>query len=199
MSKPELSFATGDLLDIKGLLYQPHFLSATEQGRILAEIDARPWQYGLKRRVQHYGYQYDYKSRRIDRSMHLGPLPSFAVEVAELLIAKSLITQMPDQAIINEYLPGQGISAHVDCEPCFGETISTVSLGWAYEMEFSHTELPDMTKSILLEVGSALVMSDEARHIWRHGIRGRKQDRGVPRQRRVSFTFRNVLLDTAAG
>lgn len=193
MCKPEATVDAGVVTGINGLRYLPDFLSATEQVRILAEIDARPWQYGLKRRVQHYGYQYDYRARRIDHSMHLGPLPSFAVELAELLIARSLITQMPDQAIINEYLPGQGIAAHVDCEPCFGATISTVSLESACDMEFIRIEPSAATKSISLSPGSALVMSGDARYQWRHGIRARKQDRGVPRQRRVSITLRNVL------
>jgi hypothetical protein len=49
-------------------------------------------------------------------------------------------------------------------------------------------------RSMLLEPGSALVLKDTARYRWRHRIRARTSDHGVPRGRRVSLTFRNVIL-----
>ncbi|MBY0227905.1 MAG: alpha-ketoglutarate-dependent dioxygenase AlkB, partial [Gemmataceae bacterium] len=97
------------------------------------------------------------------------------------------------QLIINEYLPGQGISAHVDCEPCFKDTIVTVSLGWTYEMDFIRVADGE-TRSALLSRGSALVMRGEGRYLWMHRIKARLRDQGVMRQRRVSLTFRNVIL-----
>ncbi len=172
-------------------------LSPQEQESILREVDLRPWRNDLKRRVQHYGYLYDYKARQVDRSMYLGPLPAFATPVAQRLLECSLMTQVPDQLIVNEYLPGQGITAHVDCEPCFGEQIAMVSLGWAYEMEFIHADTRE-TRAILLAPGSGVAISGEARHQWLHQIRSRKSDRGIPRKRRVSLTFRNVILDSTA-
>ncbi len=178
---------------INGLTYWPVFLTPQEQETLLAAVDARPWQNDLKRRVQHYGYRYDYKARRIDLSMRIGELPDFAVPVAQRLVHDGLMTQIPDQLIVNEYEPGQGISAHIDCEPCFGPSIVTVSLGWAYEMDFIHAHTHE-TKTILLAKGSALGMTGEARYQWRHRIRARRSDRGSPRKRRVSLTFRNVVL-----
>src|SRR3974377_1475723 len=97
---------------------------------VLHEIDLMPWRSDLKRKVQHYGYRYDYKARRVDPSMYLGELPPFAVAIADKLVRDNLMTQMSHQLIVNEYLPGQGITAHIDCEPCFGERISMISLGW---------------------------------------------------------------------
>lgn len=184
-----------DFLGIKGLCYCRGLLNQAEQVRVLREIDSYPWLGVLKRRVQHYGYRYDYKARRVDQSMYLGILPSFALDVAKVLLDRNLIAQMPDQAIVNEYNPGQGISAHVDCEPCFSDTIVTVSFGWAYEMEFSRRDAREEKLSLLLEPGSALVMRSDARYGWLHEIKARKSDRGVARKRRVSLTFRNVLLN----
>lgn len=64
-------------------------------------------------------------------------------------------------------------------------------------MDFLHT-VSDAKISILLEPNSILVMSGEARYQWKHGIAKRKKDRyqGVilKRSRRVSFTFRKMLL-----
>jgi alkylated DNA repair dioxygenase AlkB len=178
---------------IEGMTYVCDFMSLHEQEAVEREVDLQPWRADLKRRVQHYGYRYDYKARRVDRSMFLGALPPFAIPVASKLVEQSLFRQLPDQLIVNEYLPGQGITAHVDCEPCFSENIAMVSLGWAYEMEFIHSETKDV-RAILLAPGSALVISGEARYDWLHQIKARKSDHGIPRRRRVSLTFRNVLL-----
>lgn len=180
-------------LGVSGLTYCRAFLAPEDQTRILAEVDGRPWLTDLKRRVQHYGYKYDYRARKIDPSMYVGPLPPFALEVAQQLIHQELIDEVPDQLIVNEYEPGQGITAHIDCAPCFKNTIVTVSLGSAYEMDFLSVESGEI-RSILLELGSALVMQDEARYQWMHRIQARRSDKGRPRGRRVSLTFRNVIL-----
>jgi alkylated DNA repair dioxygenase AlkB len=182
-----------DDLGLQGLTYHRGFLSPDEQRRILGEVDVRPWRDDLRRRVQHYGYKYDYKARAVDAAMYVGALPEFAVEVAARLVNQGLIEEMPDQVIVNEYLPGQGITAHVDCAPCFKNTIVTVSLGSVYEIDFISLATGEV-RSTLLELGSALAMRDEARYRWMHRIQARKSDRGIRRSRRVSLTFRNVIL-----
>lgn len=181
---------------IEGMTYLSAFMTRTEENAVLQEIDRQPWRDDLKRRVQHYGYLYDYKARRIDPSMFLGPLPAFVMPLAQRLVERCVFDRLPDQLIVNEYLPGQGISAHVDCEPCFGGTIAMMSLGWTYEMDFIHTQTREI-RTVLLERGSVLVIRGEARYDWLHQIKARRSDRGIPRQRRVSLTFRNVLLNSA--
>ena len=183
-----------DYLGIQGLVYLPGVLTPEEQVKVLAEIDKMPWQDDLKRRVQHYGYKYDYKARAVNRSMYVGRLPPFAIEVVQQLMSHGLISGFPDQLIVNEYQAGQGISAHVDCEPCFKDTIVTVSLGSTYEMDFISLESREVC-STLLEPGSALVLGRAGRYQWMHRIRARKSDHGVPRGRRVSLTYRNVILN----
>src|SRR5262245_53933961 len=75
---------------IEGLVYIPDLLAPAAQPQLLREIDAQPWMTDLRRRVQHYGYRYDYRSRSVDRSMRLGDLPGWAVAVAELLQGRRL-------------------------------------------------------------------------------------------------------------
>jgi alkylated DNA repair dioxygenase AlkB len=179
---------------VPGLAYLPNFLSAEDQVSILNEVDARTWQNDLKRRVQHYGYKYNYKARSIDLSMFVGPLPPFAVEVGRRLVTNGLMQEMPDQLIVNEYLPGQGITAHIDCQPCFKNTIVTISLGSACDKDFIRVTDGDV-RSVRLEPGSALALRDEARYEWMHRITARKSDQGNPRRRRVSLTFRNVIIN----
>ena len=179
---------------IPGLSYRPDLLKEAEQASLLAYVDAQPWLAALKRRTQHYGYPYDYTARTIDTSMRLGDVPEVFASVAAKMVAEGLFPMTPDQVIVNEYLPGQGISAHVDCTPCFQDAIATVSLGWEYPMDFIRTADPGDVRTVLLERGSVLVFRGEARYDWKHRIRARLSDDGVRRQRRVSLTFRNVIL-----
>lgn len=179
---------------VPGLVYRSDLLDVHQEAALLRAVDALPWLADLKRRVQHYGYKYDYKARAISRSMFVGPLPVFAVELAGALVQAGLLTEPPDQLIVNEYIPGQGITPHIDCEPCFKERIVTVSLGSHCEMEFTPQDPERELRAIMLEPRSALLISGEARYRWKHSIRGRRSDHGRPRSRRVSLTFRNVIL-----
>ena len=45
-----------------------------------------------------------------------------------------------DQLIVNEYIPGHGISAHVDAPKVFDDIITSVSLGSTCVMEFVNKE-----------------------------------------------------------
>ena len=103
-----------------------------------------------------------------------------------------LIDAIPDQAIVNEYEPGQGISPHIDCEPCFGNRIFSLSLGSSASMYFTH---PSKEKvEVALAPKSLIMMVGEARYAWKHSIPARKQDNGTKRDRRVSLTFRKVVI-----
>ena len=182
----------------EGLKYIPKFLSNEECIRLLTCIDKEHWLTDLNRRVQHYGYKYDYKRRKIDNSMRMGSFPEWLHEFTELLKEKALLNFMPDQVIVNEYLPGQGISNHIDCEPCFNDTIVSISLGSSCVMNFTSKNDKNKTLGILLEPGSLVMLQGAARYEWMHGIKGVKTDKylnqKVIRKRRVSLTFRKVIL-----
>ena len=82
----------------------------------------------------------------------------------------------------------------IDCEPCFEDRIAVISLGWAYEMEFQHS-VSMSAATLMLAPGSLLVLSGPSRYEWTHQIRARYNDHGISRQRRVSLTFRKVLIE----
>jgi alkylated DNA repair dioxygenase AlkB len=182
--------------DIPGLVYLPDFISCEAEQILIRNIDSQIWRSDLRRRVQHYGYRYDYKARLVTREAYIGPLPLWLAELGERLHRDGLVEVVPDQAIVNEYQPGQGISPHVDCEPCFGEDIASLSLGSRIVMEFSHPEAEK--KQAVLEPRSLVIFSGAARHEWLHGIPARKTDRmngqAWTRRRRLSVTFRKVRL-----
>ena len=187
-----------EAITIPGLHYCSNYINKTEQRALLDMIDQHPWLTDLKRRVQHYGYKYDYKARMVTPELYLGLLPDWLMPLAHRLHREGLLSAVPDQAIINEYLPGQGISAHIDCVPCFGSEIASLSLGSACVMEFTHAHHNKQTKA--LEPCSLFVLSGPARYEWQHCIPARKSDViggiKINRARRVSITFRKVIFES---
>lgn len=198
-SVDELGCATGSahavaLVVVTGLSYVRDYVGSCDEAALLCAIDDAPWSTELERRVQHYGYKYDYRNRRIDDTMRVGPMPNGIQEIAERLRQEGYFDRTPDQCIVNEYLPGQGIAPHIDCEPCFGGTIASLSLGSHVVMDFTRA---GTRHAVCLEPRSLVVLQGEARYEWKHGIAKRKNDVVggivIPRSRRVSLTFRSVV------
>lgn len=181
---------------ISGLIYLNNFVSPLDEAALLSAVDAQPWQGDLKRRVQQYGFHFDYTTRAVDASDYLGRLPNWAKSLTVRLVAEGHMTTIPNQMIVNEYLPGQGINPHIDSISSFGPIVCSVTLGSHCVMDLSHATSGE-AKSLVLERGSLLVLSGDARYKWRHGIPGRMVDQiaGLPtaRARRVSLTFRTVV------
>ncbi|MCZ7446247.1 alpha-ketoglutarate-dependent dioxygenase AlkB [Agrobacterium rhizogenes] len=195
-SKPQVDRVASPTLLPPGVLYFDGFLSSEEEISITDRLDAGEWSTELKRRVQHFGYRYDYKVRAVTPDAYLGPLPPWLGVFAERLVADGYRRTVPDQVIANEYLAGQGISAHVDCVPCFDDTIVSISLLSACEMVFRDLRGPGI-RSVLLHPRSGVLLSGSGRYDWTHEIPARKSEivNGVKsaRSRRISLTFRKVL------
>ena len=184
---------------VPGLKYTPGFLSEDEENEIIEKIDKVPenWSTELKRRVQHFGWRYNYKAGQVDRSMRIGPLPDWADKLAKRLVDRDLVPVKPDQLIVNEYRGDQGISKHVDSKASFDDHIATISLLESWEMVFRKG---NETHRLLLEKGSVAVLSGPSRSEWTHEIPARKNElvssiAGGKKQkklrgRRVSLTFR---------
>ena len=194
----------GSAHHIPGLKLIPQFLTEAEEREILSEIDRSDWSSELKRRVQHYGWRYDYKSRQVDPSMHIGPLPGWANKVAQRLLDSGHFGKdLPDQVIVNEYCESQGIAAHIDSPSSFSGTVAMISLLETWEMEFrKRRSNVKVTKK--LERRSATILTVEARYDWTHEIPKRKTEPGavkpgkkrasrIPRHRRISLTFRKII------
>lgn len=185
---------------ISGLAYVNNYVDDLAEAELLTAIDAEHWLADLTRRVQHYGYRYDYKARKVVPSMFLGALPRWTAKLVDSLTADGYMSA-PDQLIVNEYTPGQGISSHVDCVSCFGPVVCSISLGSSCVMKLSAVN-DSRQEMLFLEPRSLLVLSGESRLSWRHAIPARKSDtwnsRVIRRGRRVSLTFRTVILHSSA-
>ncbi|PLK69588.1 alpha-ketoglutarate-dependent dioxygenase AlkB [Rhizobium sp. TH135] len=171
------------------------WITPGQEVALAAFLNAGDWSSELKRRVRHFGYRYDYRARSATRDSRIGPLPEVLQGLAERLVVERLFAAVPDQVIANEYLPGQGISAHVDCEPCFGDVVASLSLLSGCEMRFACLESGE-TRAVMLPPRSLLVLAGPARSNWTPAIPARRSDVidgvRVMRGRRVSLTFRTL-------
>ncbi len=184
--------------EVNGLYYYHGFLDEHTQRALIECIDANPWRADLERRVQHYGWRYDYRTKTVTPDMDLGPLPLWVDEVAARLhTATKLFDRVPDQAIVNEYQSGQGIALHADRQ-CFGDTVATLSLGDDWEMRLRPVGgSAKEDKRIMLAQGSVLILTADSRSRWMHGIDKRRTEKSPlgprGRRRRLSLTFRTML------
>src|SRR5438270_2936796 len=142
-----------DVPAIPGLRYLPDYIDEIEEGELVTAIDVLPWNSDWKRRRQPYGGAYG-------RGSDAPPIPVWGRRLADRLFADGLTPEPFDQMLVNEYLPGQGISPHRDYAP-YGRTVVSLSLLSACVMDFRHVPNGHRER-LLLERRSLLVLSDEA-------------------------------------
>ncbi|KAG2073635.1 hypothetical protein BDR04DRAFT_1127186 [Suillus decipiens] len=118
-------------------------------------------------------------------------------KVHEMLFPPNDTPRRARQAILNLYHPGEGIAPHVDLLKRFDDGIIGVSFG-SGPLDTDHWDL-------YLEERSILVLSEDARYGWTHGIDGKLKDfvsggvdgqeepEWIERGTRLSITFRWLL------
>src|SRR3954470_867787 len=153
---------------IPGLAYHRAYIDAKQEAELVTAIDAEPWDTSWKRRRQPYGQSYG-KSAADHPA-----IPAWAQFLIDKLYAEGISERPFDQMLVNEYLPGQGIALHRDYEP-FDRTVVSLSLLAPCVMDF-RCMTDGRRESLLLERRSLLILSDEARYEWEHGIARRKTD-----------------------
>lgn len=184
--------------EIPGFALVHDFITEEEEKDLVQMIDETGrWNSELARRTQHYGWRYDYGSRRVNQAAYIGKLPEWAEKLGRRLHEEGHVQHLPDQLIVNEYVKNQGIAPHIDSS-AFADGVAMISLLEAWEMDF----LKDPRKlTRRLDRRSVAVLSGEARYKWKHGIRKRKSEpadessggKRIPRERRLSLTFRKVM------
>lgn len=185
--------------EIKGLYLCHDFISQAEHDDLLKELCALPYSTQLKREVQQYGFEYNYAASS-KRPQTTTPIPDFLKFLLDRLMEQKHFDKMPDQIIVNKYLPGEGIGNHTDHKLHFGPIVASLTLRSHCVMEmtkYQPSPLSHLRHPILLEPRSLLVLKDEARYDWLHGIEKIKQDKLesgkiLKRGTRISITFRNM-------
>ena len=177
----------------QGAVIVPDFVTPAEEERILLCIAQAPWMTELSRRVQHYGYRYDY--RGASRPEPAAPFPRWAAVMADRLRDR-FNGALPVQCIVNEYRPGQGIGMHADHRD-FGPVVTSLSLPADWPMRFRPRSVRPYARDGLpgdevavLPRRSVLVLAGAARSAWMHGID--RADTAGQAATRLSATFRTL-------
>lgn len=177
-----------------GLILYRNFLSNSMENELLNEIDSQKWVVDYDRRLQYYGYRNELE-KPYDLVEFPVPMPPLIKQLSQEIVNRHILITQPDQVIINEYLPGQGIRPHKD-RNYFENQICGINLGSGCIMRFiKGTDVVD----IEVPRRSLYVMQDEVRYKWKHAIPPRKKDiidgNIQHRERRWSITYRKVKIN----
>lgn len=182
----------------KGLIVLLDFITDEIEKKLLSLLE---WDESKmkNRQVQHFGYEFIYGTNTVDHNKPLDrKIPTECDELWNILDEKCPQFKgfRPDQLTVNKYEPGHGIPSHCDTHSVFEELIISLSLNASIVMEFKNGQ---NHFSKLLPRKSLLIMSDESRYGWTHGIVPKTSDvvktkHGFltvqQRELRYSFTFR---------
>jgi alkylated DNA repair protein (DNA oxidative demethylase) len=157
-----------------GLVYRPAFLTDAEQAELLGVLDALDFRpivmkgQTARRTARHYGLGYDYEARG-----PLEPTEPIPPWLAGLQERSAALAERPAEelveALVQRYPAGATIGWHRDA-PMFGVVVG-VSLGSACRMRFQRTVAGERSvREIVLDPGSAYVLTGQARWSWQHSI-----------------------------
>lgn len=189
--------------------YIPNFITSEEEAHILKNVYSVPkpkWTCLSKRRLQDYG-GVPHEKGMIPESIP-NWLTKYVEKVAQLNVFDN---HKPNQVLVNEYLPGQGIMPHSD-GPLFFPTIATISCGSHTILNFlENSEARTKICQLLLEKCSLVVIKDDMYSKYLHSIQdidvdvisegcanllncGKQYILGdkIKRDTRISITIRNV-------
>lgn len=178
---------------LPGLFLYPDFIDEAKERQLLDEIDSQIWIVDYLRRLQYYGYR-----NELEKPYDLIPfpvsMPPMIYQLSQEIVEQGILLLQPDQVIINEYVPGEGIKPHKD-RAYYENQICGVNLGSGCIMRFIRGQNEEVV-DVEIPRRSVYVMQDDARKKWKHTIPPRKKDniQGTVkhRERRVSITYRKV-------
>ncbi len=200
---------------IPGVSVLPCFITPTEEETVLSFLSQQQWRTDLSRRTIHYGGTYcilppraasPATQKRIENNIITAPrIPDELTFLIDRMASHGTYSsdQKPEYIIINEYLTGHGISAHVE-NFRFDEPVCGLTLGDGDHLRFHELFEPNdgsvrsgkaaeakrtgRKVDLWMPSRSLLVMRGEGRWKWQHEIvRGRKKHTGF---KRTSLTFR---------
>lgn len=182
----------------KGLYYIDNVIK--EDNNIIKILDKYKWtplsNSPNSRKVQHYGYKYNYKTYDIYEKCDDFPeiIKKLSNRLKKICLQLKIIDDDYEfnQCIINNYNDNQGISPHIDLKK-YGNVIGCYTINSGTTINFSND---DELFDLYVKSNSLYIMSDDSRYKWKHGINVKKNDYidniPISRDRRISITFRNV-------
>ena len=185
-----------DPLEIPGLFYESGFVAAALERRCVEALDAHGWSRrpGARAAVQSAGYSYEREGGELMRYVLRPELPPpIAVLAGQMRDRFPASFSSPINAMrAVEYTEGQHVSEHIDTL-AFGPVIAIASLLSSWTMSFRPVYAQHRRCFLRLERCSLLVLTQDARYVWEHGI---PEDQGSPsggdEPRRISVSLRCV-------
>ena len=183
----QLQLIPGDLPD--GFVYQPDFISAEEERRLVAKIEQLSFapikMHGVvaKRRAAHFGHGYEYESGRIGPGAEM---PDFFLPL-RARVGEFARRDAKDFAelLVTDYPPGAGIGWHRDA-PAFDIVVGVSLLSeCTMQLRAWPVEKGERPLRMVLEPRSAYILRGPSRTRWQHHIASTKN-------RRFSLTFRTL-------
>ena len=181
---------------VPGLQLYHDFISKSMEEELIREIDSQTWVIDYNRRLQYYGYR-----NELEAPYGLIPfpvsMPPLIYKLSQYIVAQKIVSIQPDQVIINEYAPGEGLRPHKD-RNYFENQICGVNLGSGCIMRYIKIGGGHEVVDMEAPRRSVYVMQDDARYRWNHSIPARKKDvvdgAVKHRERRLSITYRKVIM-----
>lgn len=172
----------------EGFRYQVGLLDANQQGQLVTEIAALPFEefqfhgYLGKRRVVSFGWKYDFSTENL---LPAENIPPFLLPVREVAAKfAGLSPAVLQQVLVTEYSPGAGIGWHKD-KAVFGQVVG-VSLLSSCNLRLRHKSGSKWERcSLVAEPGSAYLLSGRSRADWEHSV-------PAVEALRYSLTFRTL-------
>ena len=170
-----------------GMAYAAEFISAGEEGELLAHCERLPFQpfafqgWVGKRETVSFGWRYDFDQSRV---LPAPPIPDFLLPLRARAAAFSgLAAGALEQALVIRYDVGAGIGWHRD-RPVFDRVVG-ISLRSRCALRFRRRDGARFTRFALdAERRSAYLLTAEIRDEWEHSI-------APVETPRLSITFRS--------
>lgn len=115
-----------------------------------------------------------------------------------ILTSEAIAREKFDQCIVNRYLPGQGIGAHIDAL-AYGSIVACYTFSGGAYIDFTgNRSWNEYTRrEIWTEPNSLYIMTGSSRYDYKHAMVPRLTDKignnVIKRRERISITFRSVL------
>jgi alkylated DNA repair dioxygenase AlkB len=156
-----------------GLRYEPRLITPDEAAKLIAPVSDLPFEafqfhsFTGKRRVVSFGWKYDFSAQRLEA---IEPIPDFLRPLrARAAGFAGLNKEALEQVLVTEYQPGAAIGWHKD-KAVYDEVVG-ISLGASSTMRFRRVQGKSWERrKVLLEPGSAYVITGESRSEWEHSI-----------------------------
>ena len=162
-SEPEdVSIQSTQNINVPGCQVINEFITQEEEDLLLKGINGEvdgwntaKWELILNRRVQHYGFPFNYRTLLLDYAAETPEIPTACTDLGSKMMKEynniiekngnSMVEEgskdMPiTQLTINEYEPGQGIAGHIDSHACFGPIIFILSCNAGITMTLQKRE-----------------------------------------------------------